>query len=374
MAARQAPADGAQALFSPIQVGEVTARNRIAMAPCTRQRAHLDGTPTDIMVDYYRQRAGAGLIISEGISPCAEGNGYLFAPGLYTDDQQAQWARIAAAVRAEGGAIFAQIMHVGRLTDPLILPRGAVPVAPSAVRPDPTGGLYTVTCPRPKRPYPEPHALTTAEVEAVVETYAACARRALAAGFDGVEVHAGSGYLPMQFLSPNTNRRTDRYGGGPPGRARFLLECVEAMQAATRKAFVAVKFSPGWTFHDVFDDNPLETYAYAAQALSRLEIAYLQVGNYGVGWDVLAALRPHFRGPFMGVVGFTRATAAAAVAARDLDLVAFGQGFIANPDLVERFQQDWPLNPLDVETLYTQGAEGYTDYPAYRGGGALSRD
>jgi N-ethylmaleimide reductase len=353
------------ALFAPIQLGDTLARNRIAMAPCTRQRAHLDGTPTDFMRMYYRQRAGAGLLITEGISPSVGGNGYLFAPGLYADSHEAGWRNVTQAVHERGGAIFGQIMHVGRLSDPLVLPQGMQPVSASAVQPDPTARHYTVNCPRPKRAYGTPHALTVSEIGEVVREYANCAARAQRAGFDGVEIHAASGYLPMQFLSTNTNVRTDAYGGSVEKRARFLLECVEAMQRATSPGFVAVKIGPGWTFHDVFDTDPIATYGHVAAALSELKIAYLQVGNYGQTWDVYGTLRPLFKGPMIGVAGFTRAKAAAAIARGRLDMVAFGQAYIANPDLAERFQHGQSLNCPDSATFYTQGQEGYTDYPVY---------
>lgn len=352
-------------LFQPATLGDTRVRNRIALAPCTRQRAHLDGTPTELMVEYYRQRASAGLLITEGISPSVNGNGYLFAPGLYTDGHQAGWRKVTDAVHREGGAIFGQIMHVGRLSDPLILPHGMQPVSASAVQPDPAARHYTINCPRPKRHYPTPRALSTAEVRGVVEEYAQCARRARAAGFDGVEIHAASGYLPMQFLSTNTNLREDEYGGSIANRARFLLECVDAMQAATSPGFVAVKVGPGWNFHNVFDDDPLATYSHVATELAQRGIAYLQIGNYGQDWDVIGTLRAHFDGPVIGVAGFSRASAAAAVVAGQVDLVAFGQAYIANPDLVERFRDSLPLNAPDPSTYYTQGAEGYTDYPVH---------
>jgi len=352
-------------LFQPAAVGDIQVRNRIALAPCTRQRAHLDGTPTDLMVEYYRQRASAGLLITEGISPGIGGNGYLFAPGLYTDAHQAGWRKVTDAVHSEGGAIFGQIMHVGRLSDPLILPHGMQPIGASAVRPDPTARHYTINCPRPKRSYQTPKALSTAEVRAVVEEYAQSARRARAAGFDGVEIHAASGYLPMQFLSTNTNLREDEYGGSIANRARFLLECVEAMQAATSPGFVAVKVGPGWTFHNVFDEDPVATYSHVASELSKRSIAYLQVGNYGQDWDVIGTLRALFDGPIIGVAGFSRASAAAAIARGQVDMVAFGQAYIANPDLVERYRNNLGLNAPDSSTYYTQGAEGYTDYPVY---------
>jgi N-ethylmaleimide reductase len=254
---------------------------------------------------------------------------------------------------------------VGRLSDPLVQPGGADPISASAVQPDPNARHYAFMCPKAKRPYGVPRALTTAEVREVVGDYAACAKRALAAGFDGVEIHGASGYLPMQFLTTNTNRRHDEYGGCLEGRSRFLLECVEAMQDATHKDFVAVKVSPGWTFHDVFDDDPIETYTHVARELSKLGIAYLQVGNYGMDWDVYGTLRPHFEGPMIGVAGFTRQSAAEALASKRLDLVAFGQASMANPDLAERFANGWPLNRIHIGTFYTQGSEGYTDYPAF---------
>jgi N-ethylmaleimide reductase len=352
-------------LFQPIRLGDTTIRNRIAMAPCTRQRAHLDGTPTDMMVEYYRQRAGAGLIITEGISPAVGGNGYLFAPGLYTDQHQAGWRRVTQAVHGRGAAIFAQLMHVGRLSDPLILPHGILPVSASAVQPDPTARHYTVNCPRPKRSYGVPHALTVHEIGEVIGEFADCATRARNAGFDGVELHAASGYLPMQFLSTNTNRRDDKYGGTVQKRARFVIECVQAMQKATSPGFVAVKVGPGWTFHDVFDDDPPATYSHLAAELSKLGIAYLQVGNYGQPWDVHGVLRPLFSGPMIGVAGFTRSSALAALADKRMDMVAFGQAYVANPDLAERFRAGQPINQPDSSTFYTQGAEGYIDYPTF---------
>ncbi|MDB5446084.1 MAG: 12-oxophytodienoate reductase [Phenylobacterium sp.] len=355
----------AEVLFQPLKVGAITVRNRLAMAPCTRQRAHLDGTPTELMVEYYRQRAGAGLLITEGLTPAPNGTGYMFMPGLFTDVHQAGWRRVTEAVHREGGAIFGQIMHVGRLTDPLILPHGLQPVSASAVQPDPTARHYTVNCPRPKRVYGTPHALSVPEIAQVVAEYAACARRAREAGFDGVEVHGASGYLPMQFLSTNTNRRDDAYGGSVAKRARFLLECVEAMQAATSPQFVAVKIGPGWTFHDVFDDDPIATYSHVALELSKRGIAFLEVGNYGQPWDVHGVLRPLFDGPMIGVAGFTRQKAIEALSQDRLDMVAFGQAYIANPDLAERFRRGLQLNAPDSSTYYTQGVEGYVDYPTY---------
>lgn len=352
-------------LFQPFRVGDIRLRNRMVMAPMTRHRAHLDGTPSDLMVEYYRQRAGAGLIITEGIWPSPLGQGYLFTPGLVTDAHVAGWRRVIDAVHDAGGVIFAQIMHVGRLSDPLILPGGRQPIAPSAVQPDPTARHYTINCPRPKRAYPTPRAMTLDEIRQEVAAFGRSAELAAAAGFDGVEIHAASGYLPMQFLSTNTNLRDDAYGGSVENRARFLLECVDAMAEVRGAGFVAVKVGPGWTFHNVFDDDPIATYSHVAQELSERRIAYLQVGDYGMDWDVYGTLRPLFDGPMIGVGNFTRETAAAAIASGLMDLVAFGQAYLANPDLVERFRNGWPINRPRIESYYTQGAEGYVDYPLH---------
>lgn len=352
------------ALFTPLQIGDIIVKNRLAMAPMTRQRSTLDGVPTDLNVEHYRQRATAGLIVSEGIYPSAMGKGYLFTPGLHTDAQVAGWQRVTDAVHGEGGAIFGQIMHVGRLSDPLMLD-GAQPIGASAVQPDPSARHYTVTCPRPKRPYPEPRAISHAEVLGVIDDFAQSAVLAKRAGFDGVEIHAASGYLPMQFLSTNSNVRTDDWGGSVEKRAAFLLACVDAMIAATSPGFVAVKLSPGWSFHNVFDDDPVATYSYVVRQLSTRGIAYLELGDYAVGWDVYGTLRPLFDGPAMFVAGFTQPSAAAAVNDGRADMIAFGQAYIANPDLAARYENGWKLNRPEVATYYTQGAEGYIDYPLY---------
>jgi N-ethylmaleimide reductase len=356
--------DPLDALFQPLDIGTVTLKNRLAMAPMTRQRSTLDGVPTDLNVEYYRQRASAGLIVSEGIYPTAMGKGYLFTPGLHTSEQAAGWRRVTDAVHGEGGAIFGQIMHVGRLSDPLMLDNRQ-PIAPSAVQPDPTARHYTITCPRPKRPYPEPRAMTHAEVLQEIDGFRDCAVLAQKSGFDGVEIHAASGYLPMQFLSTNSNVRDDDWGGSVEKRAAFLLACVDAMAAATSPAFVAVKISPGWTFHNVFDDDPIATYSHVVRELSKRGIAYLQLGDYAVGWDVYGTLRPLFDGPAMFVAGFTQPTAAAAVNDGKADMVAIGQAFISNPDLADRYRNNWMISRPTVATYYTQGEEGYTDYPVF---------
>ena len=357
--------DVIDALFQPLQVGNTTIRNRMAFAPLTRQRSYLNGVPTDLNVEYYKQRAGTGLIISEGTFPSEMGQGYLFTPGLCNDAQVAGWRRVTDAVHAEGGAIFCQLMHVGRLSDPLLLPGNATPIGASAVQPDPKARHYTITCPRPKRPYPTPRALEHHEVLGVIDDFKRATENAVRAGFDGVEVHAASGYLPMQFLSTNTNLRTDDFGGSIEKRANFLLSCVDAMSEVKGPGYVAVKISPGWTFHNVFDDDPIATYTHVVRQLSKRNIAYLQIGNYGMDWDVYGILKPLFEGPAMFVAGFTRLSGATAIAEGKADMIAYGQAILANPDLAERYRKGWTINRPDVSTYYTQGAEGYTDYPFY---------
>lgn len=353
-------------LFHPLKVGAITLRNRIVMAPMTRHRSTADGVPTEQNILYYRQRAGAGLIITEGTYPSDNGKGYLFIPGLCNARQVQGWRRVTDAVHEEGGAIFCQLMHNGRLSDPLILPDQASPMAPSAVQPDPTARHYTINCPRPKRAYPQPREMTRQDILNTIEGYQQATRRAVEAGFDGVEIHAASGYLPHQFLSTNVNLRRDDYGGSIENRARFLLETVDAMITINGPEFVAVKISPGWTFHNVFDDDPVATFTYLTRELSKRKIAYLQVGNYGMDWDVYGTLRPLFDGPFMAVGGATRASANALLSAGAADLVAFGQAYIANPDLAERYRHGWPMNRPQIATYYSQGSEGYTDYLEYR--------
>jgi N-ethylmaleimide reductase len=351
-------------LFEPFQLGSMTLRNRLVMAPMTRHRSTLDGVPTALVADYYRQRASAGLIVTEGAYPEATGRGYLFTPGICTPQHIAGWRRVTDAVHSAGGRIFCQLMHCGRLSDPLLLPDEADPVAPSAVQPGPSG-LYTLNCPRPDRPYPRPRALSTGEVYGVIEGYRRATENAAEAGFDGVEIHAGNGYLPMQFFATNVNLRTDEFGGGVRGRCRFIIALAEAMAAVRGGGFVGVKIQPGQGFADVHDDDPPATYRYVVPELSRLDLAYLHLSQRPVGWDVPATLRPLFDGPIIAGSGFARRSAAAAIGGGVADMVAFGQAFLANPDLVERYRNGWTVNRPDLATYYSQGAEGYTDYPCY---------
>ncbi|MEO0438927.1 MAG: alkene reductase [Pseudomonadota bacterium] len=359
-------ATDASPLFEPLLLGRVKIANRMAMAPMTRHRSTLEGVPSDLNVEHYRQRAGLGMIVTEGIYPSEMGKGYVFTPGLTNEDHVSGWQRVTDAVHAEGGVIFGQIMHVGRLSSPLML-NGQSPRGPSAVQPDPTARHYTIHCPRPKTgvPYPTPQAMTHADVLETIDDFKRSAELAAKAGFDGVEIHGASGYLPHQFLSQNANIRDDEWGGSVEKRAAFLLACVDAMIDATAPEFVAVKVSPGWSFHDVFDDDPIATFSYVIKELSKRNIAYLQLGNFGMDWDVYGILRPLFDGPAMLVAGFTQMSGAQAVASGQADIVAYGQAVIANPDLDRRYRENLGINRPDTSTFYTQGAEGYTDYPNY---------
>jgi N-ethylmaleimide reductase len=352
-------------LFEPVRIADTELRNRIVLAPMTRQRSWMSGVPSEANVTYYRQRASAGLVITEGTSPSATGQAYLFEPGLWTAAHVAGWRRVVDAVHAEGAAIFCQLMHAGRVTDHLMLD-GRSPVAPSAVRPDPTA-IYT-RCPRAQIPFPEPHALTTDEVYGVVAEFKRATELAVEAGFDGVEIHAANGYLPIQFLSTNTNLRDDEFGGSVERRANFLLACVDAMAQVRGPGYVAVKISPGSTAQGVFDADPPATYTHLVPELSRRKIAYLHVQSGRLDWDVYAVLRPLFDGPLIAVRALTRLSAAQMLADGTADLAAWGQLFLANPDLVERFREGRPLNEPDLETYYSQGETGYTDYPVYAEG------
>jgi N-ethylmaleimide reductase len=350
-------------LFQPLMIGRVTAKNRLALSSMSRHRSTLAGVPTALNVEFYRQRARAGLVLGEGTYPSQMGRAYLFKPGLHDEAQLMGWRRVADAVHSEGGIIFVQIMHAGRMSDPLLLD-GEQPVAPSAVQPQVREG-YDSPWPRPKRAYGMPRPLTHAEILKVIDEHRDCAVLAKRAGLDGVEIHSAAGYLPMQFLSTNTNLRTDEWGGSVERRSAFLLALVDAMAAATSREFVSVKLSPGWTFNQVEDTDPIATYSWLVSQLSKRGIAYLQLANYGVGWDVYGKLRRLFEGPVIVGVGFNRRSAAQIIADRGADMVAFGQAYIANPDLAERYRHGWRISRPKPATYYTQGEDGYIDYPVY---------
>lgn len=348
-------------LFSPLQLGQLTLANRIVMAPMTRSRADADAVPTPVMAEYYRQRAGAGLIISEGIAPSPAGLGYCRTPGLFNDRQVEAWRSVTDAVHAEGGCIVAQVMHVGRVSSHYNKPAGSETVAPSAITA--TGEIYTDQA--GMQPLDAPRALETEEVAGVIEDYASTTRRAYDAGFDGVELHCTSGYLPAQFLSTGTNQRSDQYGGGVTNRIRFAVEVLQAMAAVDGAERVGMRICPDNPFNDLSDDNPLETFECLLGAASGLDLAYLHVIRFPHGRvDNLELGQRFFGGRLIGNESYDFEEAQAAVAAGQLSAVSFGRHFIGNPDLVARWREGRPLSKFDPGTLYTPGEQGYTSYPS----------
>jgi len=328
------------------------------MAPMTRSRADTEGVPSPLAVDYYASRADSGLLITEGTGPSPAGMGYARTPGIYTQDQIAAWKRVTDAVHARGGRIFLQIMHVGRIAHSANRSIPDPPVAPSAIRA--TGQMWTDS--QGLQPYDIPRALELAEIPSVIGEYAEATRKALAAGFDGVELHSASGYLPNQFLSPGTNHRSDAYGGSIENRIRFVVETLESMIAAAGSSGkVGMKVSPGMNFNDIQFDDPMPTYLALAKAIAPHQLAYLYVLRTGIGAEV--ALREVFPGTLLVGGGFSKAEANQFLAESRADAIVFGTAYLANPDLVKRFERDAPLNEPDRSTFYTPGPKGYTDYP-----------
>ena len=352
-------------LFSPARLGRTELKNRIVMAPLTRNRAAMPGNvPQDINVTYYAQRASAGLIITEAtpISPMA--HGYPALPGIHTAAQVAGWKQVVEAVHAKGGKIYMQLWHVGRISHPTLLPDHAVPVAPSAIKP--AGQAFTYTG---LQDYVTPRALATEEIPGIIEDYRRAAEMALQAGFDGVEVHGANGYLLDQFLRDSTNQRTDQYGGSIANRTRLLIEAVATVSKVWGADRVGVRLSPINQFNDIRDSNPEALFHHVVEALNPFNLAYLHVVEVGMSADAPQSLdfdklRKAYRGNYMANGGYDKARGNAAVASGHADVVAYGVPFIANPDLVERFAKDAPLNAPDQGTFYGGGEQGYTDYPA----------
>lgn len=346
-------------LNETVRIGRYRLRNRLVMAPMTRSRADdTTGVPSALALQYYEQRADAGLIITEGAFPSPMGKGYVRTPGIHSAAQIEGWRRITDAVHARGGLIFLQLMHTGRISHPSMLPGGATPVAPSAIAA--AGQTYTATG---LQDFVVPRALDTDEIAAIVDEYRLATRHALQAGFDGVELHAASGYLPEQFLSSGTNQRTDRYGGSPENRARFIVEVLEAMIAEAGSDRVGIKISPEMGFNSVTDAAPQETYQYLVQRVSTLQLAYLHLARTGSAFDYRALVRPLFNGALLLGGGLDRESAASLIASRDADAAVFGSLYLANPDLLQRFVAGAPLNAPERETFYTDGPQGYIDYP-----------
>lgn len=353
-------------LFQPTRIGDIDIRNRVVMAPLTRSRADeaLGDVPgSDMNIDYYRQRSGAGLIISEGTQISPTGKGYMATPGIYSEAQVQGWTRITQAVHEAGSKIIAQIWHVGRITHP-DLTGGAQPIAPSAVQPQAVA--YTRNG---KVNIPTPHALTTDEIKDVVQQFRQAAANAIRAGFDGVEIHGANGYLVDQFIRDGANHRTDIYGGSVENRCRFALEVVDACIAEIGAGRVGIRLSPVSPFNDLSDSNPQAVFGHLIEQLNQRGVAFVHFIEGATGGDRHAPgfdyawARKTFKGFYIANNGYTRQTAMQAVDNGHADAVAFGRLFIANPDLVTRLQQDAPLNAPNPATFYTPGPAGYTDYP-----------
>lgn len=347
-------------LWTPITVGAMTLPHRLAMAPMTRSRAQADGTPGDLAPLYYAQRAGMGLLISEGTQPSADGQGYLATPGLYTDAHVAGWRQVADAVHEAGGRLVIQLMHVGRRAHPDNTPHHRQPVAPSAIAAG--EAMFTMNG---MQPVPKPRALTTSEVRQTVADFADAARRAIDAGADGVEVHGANGYLVHQFLAPNANHRTDAYGGSIENRARFAIEVVQAVAEAIGPERTAIRLSPGVPTGGIVEGNDNDDlYRALIRELDAMDLAYLHLLHAREdAW--VEEVRRLYRGTLIvNRPGRTREQIGSDVAAGRADLEALGVMALANPDLVTRLKTDAPLNPVRPPLFYAGGgAEGYTDYP-----------
>ena len=359
-------------LFDPIQLGAIAAPNRILMAPLTRGRATREAVPTAIMADYYAQRAGAGLIISEATGISREGLGWPFAPGLWTDEQVGAWRPVTDAVHAAGGRIVAQLWHMGRIVHPDFLD-GEPPVSASATTAPGKAHTY-----EGKKPYGQARALRLDEVGRLLDDYVAAARHAMSAGFDGVQIHAANGYLIDQFIRDGSNGRADDYGGPAANRVRLLREVTEAVAGEVGADRTAVRMSPNGDTQGVDDSDPVATFTQAARVLEPLGLAFLELreprasGTFG-STDVPPVspdIRRVFTGPLVLNSDYGRADGQAQLDGGVADAIAYGRTFLANPDLVERFRRDAPLNADQMATWYSQGAEGYTDYPTLEPVGA----
>jgi N-ethylmaleimide reductase len=348
-------------LLQPVQVGPWTLANRVVMAPMTRNRAEGGGrVPSPLAPRYYAQRASAGLIVTEATHAHPSGFGYLDTPGIHTPEQIAAWRRVTDAVHARGGRIVLQIWHTGRIAHPSLLPGNALPVAPSAIAPG--GGLYLGS--RGMVPFVTPRALTRDELPGIVASFADGARQALAAGFDGVEIHGANGYLLDQFLRDGSNQRTDAYGGSVANRARLLLEATDAAVDAIGADRVGVRVSPFNPYNSMVDSDPAATFTHVARELATRDLAYLHLLDPAPqGARLTDAIRAAFPGTLIVNGGYDRAGAEAVLRAGRADLVAFATAYIANPDLVERFAEGAPLAEGDRATYYAGGARGYADYP-----------
>ena len=350
-------------LFSPVKLGSIALSNRMVMAPLTRNRSSMEGVPQDINVTYYEQRASAGLIITEATPISPMGHGYPLLPGIYTEAQVAGWKKVTDAVHAKGGKIVIQLWHVGRISHPSLL-NGATPVAPSAVKP--AGKAFTF---EGLVDYVEPRALDASELPGIVADYVHATQCALKAGFDGVEIHSANGYLLDQFLRDGSNKRTDIYGGSIENRARLLMEVTKAVVAVAGSDKVGVRLSPVNPFNDMYDGHPQAVFNYVTEQLNAFNLAYLHVVEGGIHGGGIAnpfdfsAMRKLCKSPYMANLSYDKARGNEAIASGYADVVAYGVPFIANPDLVERFRKDAPLNEPDSKSFYGGTEKGYIDYP-----------
>ena len=355
-------------LFTPYAIGSLTLPNRVVMAPMTRARASADGVQGPLNAEYYRQRASAGLIVTECTQVSASSRGGINQPGLMNDDQVEGWRLVTQAVHDAGGRIYAQLWHCGRVTHSTLL-GGAAPIAPSAL--PAAGSIFT---PGGRKPYETPRALEPDEIAAILADFGTAAERAEDAGFDGVELHGAFGYLPDQFLQSSSNQRTDGYGGSLENRARFMLEAVDNLIDVWGATRVGIKLSPSNRVNGMHDADAADTFGYLVQALDHRSVGYVHLtepspADLATGTvqieHVARLFRPMLRGAVITNGGYDKARATAAVADGLADLVSFGAPYVANPDLVERFHHDpVPLNAPDKATFYSGGAQGYTDYPA----------
>ena len=349
-------------LFSPLQVGDLTADNRIFLAPLTRCRAVGDHVPTALMAEYYAQRASGGLLIAEATMAIAGNSSFWTEPGIYSEEQVAGWKLVTDAVHKAGGKIFLQLWHGGRACHPL-LNGGVQPVAPSAL------AILndTVRTPEGKQPYVVPHELRTDEIPGIIAGFRKAAENALAAGFDGVEVHGANGYLLDEFLRDGANKRTDQYGGSVENRTRLLIEVLEAVSTVFGSKRVGVRISTLNSYNNMIDSDPIGLSTWLAQRLNALDLAYLHVmrGDFfgQQQGDLLTPIRAAYKGVLIANMGYTAAEATQAIAEGKVDAVAFGSSFLANPDLPARIKAGAPLNQPNPSTFYTPGPEGYTDYP-----------
>ena len=351
-------------LFSPIKLGSIALKNRMVMAPLTRNRAGSAGVPQDLNVTYYEQRASAGLIVTEATPISAMGHGYPALPGIYTDEQVAGWKKVVDAVHAKGGKIILQLWHVGRISHPSLLPDNALPVAPSAIKP--AGKAFTY---KGLVDYVEPRALELDELPSIVQDFVRATKCSLQAGFDGVEIHAANGYLLDQFLRDGSNKRDDSYGGSIENRARLLMEVTQAVVNVIGAGKVGVRLSPSNPFNDMQDSDAQALFNNVTQQLNHFNLAYLHVVEGGIsgGGEAKAfdfeQMRQLFKGAYVANLGYDKARGNAAIASGFADCVAYGVPFIANPDLVERYQTNAPLNEANSKTFYGGTEKGYTDYP-----------